>query len=52
MDLGYSLPISPDDPQGSEKKTSNESEEDIEKLKALQELKNEKVIVNCFFAIS
>lgn len=42
MDLGYCLPTASDEITKEANKTEN-SEEDIEKLKALEELKNEKV---------
>lgn len=44
MDLGYCLPSADDEIAKEANKTEN-TEEDIEKLKALEELKNEKV---CF----
>lgn len=44
MDLGYALPTADEEINKEANKTENiESEEDIEKLKALEELKNEKV---------
>lgn len=44
VDLGYCLPTASDEIEKEANQTEN-SEEDIEKLKALEELKNDKVRV-------
>lgn len=43
MDLGYSLPTTSSDEIAKKPDQTEDSEEDIEKLKALEDLKNDKV---------